>query len=168
MGRVIKPRIDPRVSWPRMQDFQSRFRLPQSVVYINKLYEIEMLYNKFDLIMCSETWLDGRYTDGMIYISGFQAYRFDRCKANPEFIQNRSIPKRGGGVIIYVKCTLSKYIKLYNPGTIISKDYEIISLLLDKPGIKDRHQWWRCEFWGSLSLSMDTLFPKAIQYVIYH
>ena len=32
MGRVIKPRIDPRVSWPCMQDFQSRFKLPRQCV----------------------------------------------------------------------------------------------------------------------------------------
>ena len=32
MGRVIKPRIDPRVSWPRLQDFQSSFGLPQQCV----------------------------------------------------------------------------------------------------------------------------------------
>ena len=29
---VIKPRIDPLVEWPRVEDFQSRFRLPPSVV----------------------------------------------------------------------------------------------------------------------------------------
>ena len=37
-----------------------------------KLSEIEFLYNKFDIIMCSETWLDSRYTDAMINILGFQ------------------------------------------------------------------------------------------------
>ena len=31
-GCIIKPRVDPRVSWPRIQDFQSRFRLPQECV----------------------------------------------------------------------------------------------------------------------------------------
>ena len=32
LGRVIKPRIDPLVEWPRVEDFQPRFRLPPSVV----------------------------------------------------------------------------------------------------------------------------------------
>ena len=31
-GRVIKPRIDPRIEWPRVHDFQARFRLPPSIV----------------------------------------------------------------------------------------------------------------------------------------
>ena len=33
---------------------------------------------------------------------------------------------------------------------------------------KDRHQWLGREFRCSLSLSMDTLFPKAMKYIIYH
>ena len=101
-----------------------------------KLDEIELLYSKFDFIMCSETWLDDRYTDNMINISGFQVYRLDRCKADPMLIRNGDIPKRGGGVIIYAKCALAKYITLYTPGTIITKDYEIICLLFNKPGMK--------------------------------
>ena len=31
-GRIIKPRVDPRVSWPCIQDFQARFCLPQECV----------------------------------------------------------------------------------------------------------------------------------------
>ena len=31
-GCIIKPRVDCRVSWPRIQDFQARFRLPQECV----------------------------------------------------------------------------------------------------------------------------------------
>ena len=31
-GRVIKPRKDPRIECPRVQDFQAQFRLPPGVV----------------------------------------------------------------------------------------------------------------------------------------
>ena len=34
--------------------------------------------------------------------------------------------------------------------------------------VKDRHQWLGCGFWGCLLLNMDTLFLKAIIYVLYH
>ena len=78
----------------------------------------------------------------MINIAGFRAYRFDWCNANPDLIRNGDVPKRGGGVIVYVKCALAKYIKVYDPGTIISKDYEVLSLLFDKPGMK--HMLFSC------------------------
>ena len=101
-----------------------------------KIEEISILYSKFDLILCSETWLDKRYTDAMINISGYQIFRLDRCNADPMFIQNGEVPKRGGGVIVYVKSKWAKFIRIFNPGTVITRDYEIITLLLDKPGMK--------------------------------
>ena len=109
-----------------------------------KIAEIEILYNKFDIIMCSETWLDSRYTDAMINILGFQAYRLDRCSADPILLQNGDVPKRGGGVIVYIKCKWAKYVRKFEFGTVVTPDQEIISLILNKTGV--RHMLISCVY----------------------
>ena len=112
------------------------------IVHVNirslykKLPELSSLYANFDFIMCSETWLDRRFTDAMINIEGFTAYRCDRCEADPFLLINREIPRRGGGVIIYAKNKWTKYLRVYDQGTRVTKDFEIISVLLNKPGMK--------------------------------
>ena len=37
-----------------------------------KLRQIEVLYNKFDFIFCTETWLDNRYSDAMVNIENMK------------------------------------------------------------------------------------------------
>ena len=39
---------------------------------------------------------------------------------------------------------------------------QIFSINLTLGTVKDRHPWWGREFWCSLLLNMDKLFPKAI------
>ena len=46
------------------------------------------------------------------------------------------MPKRGGGVAIYVKEKWVPYVTVYPAGTIITGDYETLSLKIDKPGFK--------------------------------
>ena len=70
----------------------------------------------------------------------------------------------------------NNYLKMgnYNTGYTDTFKYlgvEIDSNLLFKSHtnrLKDRHQWWGRGFWCSLSLNMDTVFPKAIICVLYH
>ena len=97
-----------------------------------KLPEIAYLYKDIDFILCSETWLDERYTNNMIDIPGYVILRIDRCEAAPTL----QVPARGGGVIIYAKKNWAKYIKISNVDTIITRDYEILTIILDKPGMK--------------------------------
>ena len=47
-----------------------------------------------------------------------------------------SILKRGGGLIIYVKKELSKFVSVYNEGCIISSDLEQLFILYDKPNVR--------------------------------
>ena len=60
-------------------------------------------------------------------------YRNDRCNADPKLVSNGVVPRRGGGVLIYVKQCWVPYISICVEGTIISGDIEILSLKLDKP-----------------------------------
>ena len=101
-----------------------------------KIPEITYLYKDFDFILCSETWLDNRYTDSMIEIPEFVPFRLDRCNADPILLNEGLVPGRGGGVIIYVKNKWAKFLKIYKMGTKITVDYEIVTVLLDKPGLK--------------------------------
>ena len=49
-----------------------------------KLPEITFLYKDFDFILCTETWLDKRYTNSMIAIPGYVTFRLDRGNANQD------------------------------------------------------------------------------------
>ena len=68
------------------------------VVFFRKLKQIELLYNEADLLFCSETWLDSRYTDNMLKINDMRLFRNDRENK----IDSYSIKNIGGGVCIYV------------------------------------------------------------------
>ena len=61
------------------------------------------LYKDADFLLFSETWLDTRYTDGMISIPNYVSFRLARCKADSILINEGKVPNRVGGVIIYVK-----------------------------------------------------------------
>ena len=99
------------------------FNLVQMSLY-RKLDQIACLYKLYDIICCTETWLDDNYTTGMLEIPNMVMYRLDR------------LHKRGGGVCIYVAIKWAKYIKLVNDLTCISPNFEIITLSLIKPAFR--------------------------------
>ena len=47
---------------------------------IRKVPQLEILYNKVDFLCCSETWLDNRTDNRLIYISGMVCWRNDKGK----------------------------------------------------------------------------------------
>ena len=64
----------------------------------HKLDELYLKLKDFDVIVFSETWLDSTTSDSMLKWKDFQVVRLDR-----ERVRN----KRGGGVCIYIRSTIS-------------------------------------------------------------
>ena len=96
--------------------------------------QLSILYNDVDFLLCTETWLNEKYPDGILQIQGMTLYRNDRCNADVRLFNEGIIPKRGGGVAIYVKAKWVPFVSVYTPGTEITGDYETLSLRVDKPG----------------------------------
>ena len=63
-------------------------------------------------------------------------YRNDRCKVDRMQFDERVVPRRGGGVAIYVKESWAQYTTVNIEGTIITGDYEILSLKVNRPGFR--------------------------------
>ena len=101
-----------------------------------KLDQISLLYNNIDFLLCTETWLNGKYPDGLLQLPGMKFYRNDRCQADERLLDEQTIPRRGGGVAIYVKNSWAPFVSIYKPGTTITVDYETLSLQIDKPGYR--------------------------------
>ena len=63
-------------------------------------------------------------------------YRNDKCNAEPAMSDNGLIPRRGGGVAIYIKDKWAPFVSKFDRGTIITENFEILSLKIDKPNFK--------------------------------
>ena len=98
-----------------------------------KLDQITYLYSNADFLCCSETWLTDKYDNGIVSISGMSLYRNDRCNAAEYDIRMGYVPKRGGGVAIYVSDKWSAYTLICAENTIITKDVESICMSVKKP-----------------------------------
>ena len=92
---------------------------------LKELPEINIFFNDMDFLMCSETWLDERYSNDMIKLNGKTCFRLDR-----EHI-NDNCNKIGGGVAIYVGNSRKMFVTIDN--TFSYADLEIITLQIDKP-----------------------------------
>ena len=101
-----------------------------------KLDQISVLYHDIDFLLCTETWLNNKYPDGILQIPEMSLYRNDRCNADPRLLAVGTIPKRGGGVAMYVKTKWVPYISVYEAGTTITEHYEALSIQIDKPGYR--------------------------------
>ena len=86
-----------------------------------KLDQISHLYSGYDIICCTETWLDDCHTSAMLNILNMVMYRLDRKY------------KRGGGVCIYVSMKWAKYVKQLDLFTFILPDLEAITISITKP-----------------------------------
>ena len=80
--------------------------------------------------MCSETWLDGRYSNDLIQLTGKTCYCLDRNLVNA----NGNI--RGGGVAIYGGNNWANYVTIDRENTFCDADLEIITLHVNKPNHK--------------------------------
>ena len=109
------------------------------IVHINirslyrKIVQLAALYGKIDFLLYTETWLNLKYDNSGITIGGMTPYRLDRCQASQDEKRLGNIPNRGGGVIIYVNNRWSPYVSVMDDFTIITRNYECITLHVQKP-----------------------------------
>ena len=96
-----------------------------------------MLYSDVDFLLCTETWLSEKYVDGILSIPGAQLYRNDRGSVDRLQYDERAVPRRGGGVAIYVRDKWVPFVTICTVGTTITGDYEILSLKITKPGFRN-------------------------------
>nr|XP_023013679.1 ADAMTS-like protein 4 [Leptinotarsa decemlineata] len=59
----------------------------------------DIVYNKYDIITVSESWLNSNITDDIISLPGYSIYRSDRNKLN----------KRGGGLLVYISSSMNSH-----------------------------------------------------------
>ena len=90
-----------------------------------KIDQIATLYNTFDVICCTETWLNDSHTVSMLSIPNMVLFRKDRPL------------KKGGGVCIYVADKWAKYTRIDHQNTTSTPNVEIISLLIKKPTFRN-------------------------------
>ena len=98
-----------------------------------KLDQITCLYSNVDFLCCSETWLTDKYDDSSVNIKGMSIFRNDRCNASEYDRQSGNIPKRGGGVAIYVGDKWSAFVDVYKEGTQITSNFETVTIIVKKP-----------------------------------
>ena len=100
----------------------------------SKLDELYIRFNDYDFLCFSETWANGSHTDEMLSLKGYELYRLDRC-SNEQILNLNNSMKRAGGLIIYVKNDLCKYISLFTCGCSISPNLEQLFILYDRPNV---------------------------------
>ena len=98
-----------------------------------KIDQVSILYSEVDFVLLTETWLDKRHGDNLLNINGMTIYLNDRCNAPDDYIQQKRIPKRGGGVSIHVRDQLVPYVTSCAEATEITPDYETLGLYVSKP-----------------------------------
>ena len=98
--------------------------------HLNELY---VRFKDYDILCFSETWLNGNYKDEMISMESFDIFRLDREKGG--IVNKAGKPKRGGGLIIYVKKELSKFTQIIEDLSSISDDLEQLWIHIQKPDV---------------------------------
>lgn len=88
-----------------------------------RIHEMQMMFgnSNFVCIGLSETWLTPLVKDSMIQINGFDIVRLDR-----------SVNKRGGGVLLFVRSDISQVPSIVLP-SFSNTNIEALSLVLKRP-----------------------------------
>ena len=100
------------------------------------LDELYIHFKDFDILCFCETWLNSSYTDQLISMQGFEIFRLDREKGNVKNKMNK--PKRGGGIIMYVKKGLSECTTILENESSISENLEQLWIRIEKPNVKTK------------------------------
>ena len=98
----------------------------------HKITLLEQLYNDVDFLCCSETWLDDRIPDNLVKIKDMKIFRCDRKKGITDY--NHHVI--GGGVCIYVAKKWFDFTRMITEGTVITDNFEIITITVVKPNFK--------------------------------
>ena len=87
----------------------------------------------FDIFTFSESWLDERFSNSMLYINGYNLIRLDRSWSD----MGLAVPKRGGGVGMYIKDTYSFSINSYSDHNISCSYMECLWVEIIRPKAKN-------------------------------
>ena len=101
-----------------------------------RLNELYVRFKEYDILCFSETWLNGNYKDEMISMDDFDIFRLDREKGG--IVNKAGKPKKGGGLIIYVKKELSKFTQIVEDISSISSDLEQLWIYIQKPDVSTK------------------------------
>ena len=97
-----------------------------------KLALLNTLYNRMDVVCCTETWLDDRLPDSLIRLDNMKIYRCDRKKG----INDYNVHIVGRGVCIFVNEKWSDYTKYMKDFSNVMIDYEIVTLTITRPNFR--------------------------------
>ena len=91
--------------------------------------ETSLIMGRFDIICISESWLHHKIPNSSVTLAGYSFFRQDRGH-----LQQSN--KRGGGLIVYVKNTLSNYAYLIVPPCKVTPNLEQLWIEITKPYYK--------------------------------
>ena len=101
----------------------------------SKLDELYIRFKEFDFLCFSETWTNSSHTDEMLSLHGYELFRLDRMSLVTAVNSNNTV-KRGGGLIIYVKREICKFVSVYSDGCKTSSNLEQLFIVYDKPNVR--------------------------------
>ena len=101
----------------------------------NKLNQIEVVFDKIDVLCLSETWLHEKYTDAMLSLPGRKLYRWDRSNG----IHNGVIKSRGGGLACYLATELASESVMINDMCLTTPHIELQTIKLIQNSHKTRY-----------------------------
>ena len=90
--------------------------------------QVRHFFVNYDMICLCETWLTNGHTNNMLTIPEYEIIRLDRTKE-----QSPNRPRRGGGLLIYIRKKLAPYVNIIDRISSISKDLEQLWILLESP-----------------------------------
>ena len=100
----------------------------------SNINELHVSFKDFDILCFCETWLNSVIKDQMISMEGFDLFRLDRESGN--ITTKKGKPKRGGGLIIYVKKELGEFVETIEEINSISGNVEQLWVSINKPNSK--------------------------------
>ena len=100
----------------------------------SNLSELHVRFKDFDILCFYETWLNSSINDQMISMEGFNLFPMDRENSN--ITTKKGKPKRGGGLIVYIKKRLSDYAEIVEELSTISGNIEQLWVKIDKPNTR--------------------------------
>ena len=89
--------------------------------------ELFILFDDYDIILLSETWLNHSFDSGLIKRDGFVLYRQDRDKR---------IKKRGGGLAMSIKSEIALHASVRNEVSDVTRNLEQLWVHVREPGRK--------------------------------
>ena len=87
--------------------------------------ELRLNFENYDVIGICESWLNENVTDAMIDFPGFEIIRQDRCSG-----------KRGGGLLLYVRCKYIEHCNNLGDLSMMTNDLEQLWVTFSIPNVR--------------------------------